>query len=117
MGGWKTRRRFLRYSIVDERDIDDAANKYDAYLDTEVAEGRPHSVLHPRATVPAGRASVACPPRAVLRRMRSISASSTFITMSSSIARRHAVISGCSSAGRRLATLRAASSTASEARF
>lgn len=31
---------FQRYAIVDERDLDDAADAYETYLDKKVAEGR-----------------------------------------------------------------------------
>ena len=40
IGGWKTRGMFQRYAIVDERDLDDAADAYETYLDKKVAEGR-----------------------------------------------------------------------------
>ena len=36
----KTRGMFQRYAIVDERDLDDAADAYETYLDKKVAEGR-----------------------------------------------------------------------------
>ena len=40
MGGWKTRSMFERYCIVDERDLADAADAYNAFLDAAAPEGR-----------------------------------------------------------------------------
>src|SRR5205823_8843366 len=40
MGGWKTRSMFERYSIVDERDLTDATDAYNAFLDAAAFEGR-----------------------------------------------------------------------------
>jgi integrase len=34
MGGWKTRSMFLRYAICDDRDLEQAADAYDTFLDT-----------------------------------------------------------------------------------
>jgi hypothetical protein len=38
MGGWKTRSMFDRYNVVDESDLADAADAYDAFLDRAAAD-------------------------------------------------------------------------------
>lgn len=40
MGGWKTRAMFLRYAITDDRDLEQAADAYDAFLDAAEASER-----------------------------------------------------------------------------
>lgn len=54
MGGWKTRSMFSRYSIVDETDLAEAADAYDAFLDK--AQGAGRKVVALGAKKAAGRA-------------------------------------------------------------
>lgn len=48
MGGWKTRAMFERYNIIDERDLAEAGDRRDAYLERALTDARKVETIRPK---------------------------------------------------------------------